>query len=301
MEKYVEYADYSWSSDSIRYIATPSPTAKSIYYYIQEAGHFKTTPPYFTKRKNLHSFLIVFTLSGEGILEYEDKTYTLASGQAFFINCMTAHHYYTKKDSNWEFLWLHFEGSNSLGYYEEFTKNGFSIITIKDRDSFALTMRRILSLHQKKDFSAEILSSSLIVSLLTELLLSTNDQQGNYIFIPPAVKTAQKYIDKNFGSSVTLDILSKECNTSKFHLSRQFKQSIGTTIKEYLILARLSHAKELLKYSDMPVQKIAFESGFNNVSHFICIFKEHENVTPLAFRREWQMLAQSKEQSTPHD
>ncbi len=48
---YQERAAYTWSEDSIRLIMTPSALAKSIYFYVQEAGYFKTDDTYFTERK----------------------------------------------------------------------------------------------------------------------------------------------------------------------------------------------------------------------------------------------------------
>ena len=95
MAKFLERASFDWSEDSIRFINTPSPKAKSTFFYMQEAGYFKTTPPYFTERAGLPSFLIVYTLSGKGILHYGDDEYTLSNGQCFFINCMNHHDYET--------------------------------------------------------------------------------------------------------------------------------------------------------------------------------------------------------------
>ena len=63
---------------------------------------------------------------------------------------------------------------------------------------------------------------------------------------------------------------------------------MGITVNEYLINARISYAKELLKYTDMPVGEIAFESGMNNVTHFINLFKSREEMTPLAYRKAWR-------------
>ena len=133
-EQYLERADYSWSEDSIRYINTPSLATRKVFFYVQETGYFKTFPPYFTERANLHSFLIVYTLSGRGLLRLGKEEYPLSPGSCFFINCMDHHYYECLRQQNWEFLWLHFYGSNALGYYEEFQRRGFRIL--QNLDSF---------------------------------------------------------------------------------------------------------------------------------------------------------------------
>lgn len=35
-------------------------------------------------------------------------------------------------------------------------------------------------------------------------------------------------------------------------------------------------------------EEIAYDSGFNNVSHFINLFQNREDLTPLEYRKEWK-------------
>ena len=71
--KYIENLNFSWSEDSIRFINTATPTARQVFFYVQEVGDFLTFSPYFTERANLNSFLIIYTLSGKGKLDYKEK------------------------------------------------------------------------------------------------------------------------------------------------------------------------------------------------------------------------------------
>lgn len=288
-QNYEERASYSWSEDSVRLIITASNVAKSIYFYIQEAGYFKTSDSYFTERKNLNSFLIVYTISGSGHLKYQGCNYSLSAGQCFYINCMEHHYYETARNSDWEFLWVHFNGSSALGYYEEFVKNGFKTVQIQDTFFMESTLRRILALNQKRNASTEVLTSSLITNVLTELLVQTITFDAQTIFMPGYIKNVLKDIDQNFKSPLSLDELAGRHGVSKFHLSKEFKKYTGTTVNEYIIANRLSYAKELLKYSNDSVNEIAYKIGMNHVSHFINLFKNRENTTPLAYRKEWQI------------
>lgn len=288
-QNYEERASYSWSEDSVRLIITASNVAKSIYFYIQEAGYFKTSDSYFTERKNLNSFLIVYTISGNGHLKYQGCNYSLSAGQCFYINCMEHHYYETARNSDWEFLWVHFNGSSALGYYEEFVKNGFKTVQIQDTFFMESTLRRILALNQKRNASTEVLTSSLITNVLTELLVQTITFDAQTIFMPGYIKNVLKDIDQNFKSPLSLDELAGRHGVSKFHLSKEFKKYTGTTVNEYIIANRLSYAKELLKYSNDSVNEVAYKIGMNHVSHFINLFKNRENTTPLAYRKEWQI------------
>jgi len=236
--EYLERASYQWSEDSIRLIMTPSSTARSLYFYIQEAGYFKTKNPYFTERANLDSFLIVYTLSGKGQLRYGEKEYILRTGQCFYI-----------------------------------------------QDN----LRKIINVQMGKDITTEILTSNYIINILSELLILTATNEAPSRFIPDFIKSILKYIDQNFHTKITLDNLEKTFGVSKFHISKEFKKYTGTTIGEYITMSRLTNAKELLKYSDLSVSEITYKVGFNQVSHFINLFKNREHTTPLNFRKEWRI------------
>lgn len=287
MTKFLERASFDWSEDSIRFINTPSQKAKSTFFYMQEAGYFKTTPPYFTERAGLPSFLIVYTLSGKGLLHYGDKEYTLSEGQCFFINCMNHHDYATPSGEQWEFLWVHFYGSSSIGYYQEFERNSFEILNIRDKPHFEDMLWQIIRINQKKLVSRELLTSHLILGLLTELLLLHSAGLYDNSMLPDHVSGCMKYIDTHFQEELSLSLLAEKQHVSKYYLSREFKHYLGITLQDYLINTRITYAKEQLKYTNASVNSVAISCGIPNVSHFIHLFKDRENLTPLAWRKQW--------------
>ncbi|MDL2233881.1 AraC family transcriptional regulator [Ruminococcaceae bacterium OttesenSCG-928-L11] len=99
------------------------------------------------------------------------------------------------------------------------------------------------------------------------------------------VSAIQAYIDSRYSSELDLEEISAHFHLNKFHLIRIFRQVTGYTVKQYILLKRISHAKSLLYYSNRDVAQIAAESGFNSSSNFIRAFKSAEGVTPLAFRK----------------
>ena len=286
--KVLERGSHTWSENSIRMILTPSSTARSTYFYTQEVGYFKTFHPYFSERENLDSFLIVYTVSGKGYLEYEGQTYQITKGQCFYINCEQHHLYRTDREEDWEILWIHFNGNSALGYYKEFTRNGFQILSVRDEFFMERTLWRIIALNQKKDLTTELVTSNLINGMLTDLLLQTATNNADTFLIPDYIRQIVRLIDKNFKSGLPLSYFEEFTHRSRYHILKEFKKYIGVTIHEYIITARISYAKELLKYSDLPVSEIAFEAGMNNVTHFINLFKAREGATPLAYRKAWR-------------
>lgn len=286
--QYFEKADYSWSSDSIRYINTPTRTARQTFFYVQEVGDFDTQFPYFTERSNLDSFYIMYTSEGKGRLIYCDEEYLLYPGSIVWINCMNHHRYECLANQHWKFLWLHFNGLGSLGYFNEFIKNGFHVIKESDRNFIETTMMRILALTQKKESNSEIIISSLIMQLITQLLIENSSQSLGLGVTPDYINKAVKHIGSHFMEHLTLDDLSDMFGLNKYYFAKQFKSYVGTPPNEYILMTRIAHAKELLKYSDETIEDISYRCGFHQVSHFISTFKKHEAVTPLQFRKDWK-------------
>lgn len=286
--KYIENLNFSWSEDSIRFINTATPTARQVFFYVQEVGDFLTFSPYFTERANLNSFLIIYTLSGKGKLDYKGKTWHLTAGTTAYIDCMEHHYYECLKNQEWKFLWLHFNGPSALGYYEEFLKSDFHILDSLDPFFMESTLRRILAITRRKDLHSEILTSGLITDILTQILIQNSTETMGLGFMPDYLEAAMKEIDVHFKEPLTLDHLAGKTGISKYHLAREFKRYVGMPPNEYLIVTRLNYSKDLLKYSDLTVEAVAFECGFHQVTHYINQFKNHEGTTPLKFRKQWR-------------
>ncbi|HEX9391437.1 MAG TPA: helix-turn-helix transcriptional regulator [Usitatibacteraceae bacterium] len=71
---------------------------------------------------------------------------------------------------------------------------------------------------------------------------------------------------------------------SRFHFHRQFKKSVGMTVRKYIQLGRIERAKLLLLKSDMSLAEIAGRAGFADQSHFTATFRRAISFTPKSYR-----------------
>jgi AraC-like DNA-binding protein len=65
-----------------------------------------------------------------------------------------------------------------------------------------------------------------------------------------------------------------------------FKKAFGTTLLDYLMHHRISHAQRLLATSDDKIVNVAFASGFNSISRFNEAFRRACGCTPRQYRTE---------------
>lgn len=98
----------------------------------------------------------------------------------------------------------------------------------------------------------------------------------------------QKYIEQHYTDEISLKHISNLFHIDMYYLSHLFKKVTGFNFKEYLIRQRLSKAKDLLYYSNDNITQVASNSGFNNVNHFIRIFKKFEGTTPYQYRKKYR-------------
>jgi AraC-like DNA-binding protein len=113
-------------------------------------------------------------------------------------------------------------------------------------------------------------------------------------YFPNAVLTSsmttilavQKHIEENYLEPISLVEVAKQFYLDQSYLSRLFKRLTGFTFSEYIILQRINHAKELLLFSSQDTTQVGINSGYNNVNHFIRIFKKYEGITPYQYRSQ---------------
>ncbi|MGR9053800.1 MAG: helix-turn-helix transcriptional regulator [Gammaproteobacteria bacterium] len=102
---------------------------------------------------------------------------------------------------------------------------------------------------------------------------------------PAAVRRCLDYLHAHFmdQQTVTLAVLARAANLSKFHLNKVFAKATGITPHQYLIRLRVDHAKGQLRNTRKSITEIAAE--FNQTpSQFSTEFKKWVGVSPSVFR-----------------
>jgi len=61
-----------------------------------------------------------------------------------------------------------------------------------------------------------------------------------------------------------------------------------TVVKDDVISARIKRAMQLLSNTDMRIQEIAEQCGYNNESHFMRQFKVNCGMTAVQYRKQYK-------------
>lgn len=238
----------------------------------------------FTERRNYHSFLILFTYSGQGSLVYQNKTYVLSEGDGFFINCMD-YHLYKVEGKSWDTAVLHLYGSLLPQLHAQYMSNGSALFHENITGKYQHYLEKLLYIYSYPHLHRDWQVSACIDNMLNHLLILSSQEAGKRNDTPQNIQFLMKYMENNYAEHLTLDYLASFANMNKFYLSKEFKKYTGFSPNDYLISLRINQAKTLLKTSSLPASKIAHQVGIHDLNNFTNLFKKKTGMTPIQFRK----------------
>jgi AraC-like DNA-binding protein len=101
---------------------------------------------------------------------------------------------------------------------------------------------------------------------------------------PAAVTRAKKFISQNQDGALCLATVAKTVNTSTFYFCKLFKRATGLTFTAYVARVRIEKAKTLLLACNRRVSGIAYEVGFQSLTHFNRVFRQIVGQSPSNYR-----------------
>lgn len=105
------------------------------------------------------------------------------------------------------------------------------------------------------------------------------------------INKAIRLMKSQLGQTLSISDLADEANMSLPNFSQKFKLITSQTPKEYLTKLKMNQSKFLL--SKLSVTDTALEVGYENISHFIRLFKKEFGVTPKQFKLNQATLYQT--------
>nr|WP_300817473.1 AraC family transcriptional regulator [uncultured Acetatifactor sp.] len=278
------------SVQSNRIIYTASPFAKANLLYLQEAGELRALKPHVNSRTGLRSFLFFLVTAGSGKLVYEERSYPLLPGDCAFIDCRKSYAQSSSEDDLWSLKWIHFYGSSMGGIYEKYVQRGGGpVITGADAASFSDLLTELLALAGSEDYIRDMRINEKITCLLTCVMAQSwhPENRSQSPSKKQSLQYVKSYLEEHYQERITLDRLAGQFYVNKFYLARTFKEQFGVTILGHLDQVRVTHAKRLLRFSNMTVEAVGREVGIPEPGYFSRVFRKVEGVAPGEYRRMW--------------
>ncbi|MCH1978147.1 AraC family transcriptional regulator [Lawsonibacter sp. OA9] len=276
------YFDKGLVSKKGVYFHTPSDFAKQNLFCLAWGGEFVCDASYEINRQKKEQFfdnyLIFRILEGSLNFEYENSRFTAFPGDIIYLDSNIPNHYWAS--GKVRFQYFHFNGPLAKSFYELLhTQQG---ICFTGKSESAFLFNSILKEMAQPNASDQKLSL-LMYNLIAGLAIPSSKYANENIL------RAQQYINDNFYKPITVDDIADYASLSRYHFSRIFKKDTGFSPHQYLINVRLRHARELLSSDSASLDTIAMTCGFSSTSHFISVFKKETGVTPVMFKKFFDM------------
>lgn len=281
---------YTGLEQDKRILYTPTPFAKKNLIYLQEAGELCANRAHMSQRDYLRSYLVIVVMDGAGKVSYKGKQYTVHAGDCIFLDC-TNEYSHTPLGERWLFKWAHFTGSNVREIYDNYVHNGGKpCFHTKNYQMLADILTELYNLAQDDSGLNDMLLYQKLVSLLVLLTQESREQEEGIGFERGIrdMLSIKQYLDQNYQEKISLDMLADKFYVNKFYMTRIFKKQYGISIVNYLTQVRITHAKRMLRFTDMPIETISQECGMSDANYFSRVFRKVEGTSPGEFRKMWQ-------------
>lgn len=294
MPEYFGKYTQSEVTNTRRIINTPDDFAKNNLFYVQEAGYLQSLKPHESRRRGLDSYLFIVIMSGSGHVMYNGELRRVSAPCCVFLDCRREYSHISSENDPWELMWIHFNGPHAGFYYEYLTERHGNIFHVPDTASISDAIRHIIELNEVRTPDSPLITSRIITDLLTDAIASYSpDRENDSRPANAKLSAIMGYIDEHFTEKLSLDDIASRFYISKYYLSHAFKKEFKITVIQYILMKRISLAKEKLRYTSDSIETIAGECGLGDASYFNRIFKKTEGVTASRYRSAWKGKSRS--------
>lgn len=250
---------------------------------------------------HMHNCYEVYLLIDGDVNFYVHKScYHITSSSLAIINNLEPHKFTNNRDSDFSRIYFHIPFSFTAKYSSGSTDLA-DCFTNRDMGSNNILLltpsqeKYIIDIYTDLDnlrnshssFGRELLFDTYVIQLLVYI----GNLYRNRVFTSPQkysddVQFIIEYIDSHLLENITLDSLAGKLSHDKYYISHKFKSETDTSILHYLILSRISKAKQLL-LEGMNVTEACYNCGFNDYCNFITTFRKITGYSPKKYQQSF--------------
>ncbi|HZY82578.1 MAG TPA: AraC family transcriptional regulator [Cyclobacteriaceae bacterium] len=131
----------------------------------------------------------------------------------------------------------------------------------------------------------ETLCISLLMHVNTRYLRARVRQHPRGRLTPSQLAMVSEYIHSRLGQNISLKDLCSLVNLSRYHFTRLFKGTLGTTPHRYILQCKVEYAKTLMTKRKGSILDAAYQLSFSDHAHFTNTFRKLTGITPKSFLR----------------
>lgn len=233
-------------------------------------------------------YLLLYTTEGSGIQKAPEipAGNTLSENSVLFWDCSKPFTLTTSMVP-WNFFLFFVEGRQ----LEHFSKIAGSSRTychpLAQYSPLHQHFRSLLGIPERYSLSDALKVHQLLTDILTNLSLSLLPKEEiRDANIPSYLYELKDRLDHHYAQSFSLSQYEELFSINKYRICREFSRYFHVSPLAYLTQVRLNVAKEMLLTTDLNIYEISSYVGYENVNHFISLFRKYNGTTPGVFKQK---------------
>lgn len=242
---------------------------------IAHVGVGDAAVPYRVVRTHLSGAYLHACLDGEGRMLLDGRWRTHRQGMVTLAPAHVLHAFHAVPGRRWHYCWVRYMPRSPRSAAAGMTP------LVANFDARPLS-HAILGLFHEMQGNAAIGSAMLWIDLIEHYVsLITDPLQGD-----ERLGALWGQVNGSLGRTWTLEMMAKVAGLSGEHLRRLCQSRLGRSPVQQLTYLRMQYAAHLLATSEMRVEDVAFEVGYQNPFAFSNTFKRMTGFRPSRFQTQ---------------
>ncbi len=261
------------------------------------SGKFEAThPEWIHLTRFLADYELIVVIEGTLYIGDSKNSYEVKKGEALLMSPDSKQHGY--RPSNCSFYWMHFGYNNDqndapLLNESEYIKSNIDFdnniilpihLELPAMDRIIVLMKQLQD--SDKRYHDSNLNSALSLSVLCEISNQANTKQR---YSSPSrqeqvYNDIVDYISWHICENIRVSDIADYFGYNEKYLSTFFRKFSGNSLKQYILQAKMDHAKASLSDSNHSISQIAYNIGYSDPHNFSNAFKKVTGLTPSEYR-----------------
>ncbi len=267
-------------------------------FFVLSCGHYqliKRLKFETLRREGRQDFQILFIAGGKAHFYLPEGEQVASEGEAFLYppGCPQRYGYFLSEKP--DVYWMHFSGTQAGDLLKKTGLPELKVFHAGIHSDCVTLFDRIIRELQLCGLYCQETASSHAQALIYLLSRGMKEKSGAKYAASPEIQQLVERIHRHPEESLPITDYARRANMSVSNFIRRFRAHTGLPPQQYITRFRMSHAKELLTSSQLPVTDIARIVGYDNPLYFSRMFKKETGVSPRAYRQGGNIHGDIKE------
>ncbi len=253
------------------------------YLCLTGGGRVDAAEPFALSVRPTDSLLLLYSIQGSGELTYLERSERISEGTTLLFRSSVPSRL-RPAVLPWSFRLFFLKDSGLRGFLPFLPQ--CCATTAAKSPLISAAVEELSVLPAKAGSDTLLRMHRLLTDILTELCLEEFPQKpGREAALPTWLHDLHAYIHDCRNLSFSLARLETLYGISRYRLCREYAAAFQTSPLKDFNHVRMQEAKKMLLTTNLQVQEISNSLGYENINHFIHLFKAETGMTPKAFRQ----------------